>query len=296
MEKKSKGLIVAVVLLVLLVIGLALYICYDKGIIFSSNRNDSNEVANDEKNEADNGAEDEDIESELTDGYVIKDINKKVNAFLSIGQDSDNDTSIIWHGNTYRLSSSDYMNYSDNNKLFMVLNSNTHNFRTMSITEVENAKSIISNRSSEDIQSYCTVYEVAKINEDYRSFFGANASYSNTNILGNCPEYFYDSTNQVYYQCSGGCGGSSAISIGYIYRYGQKGDEVYAYLTLGTIAGDIYTDLYVYGQGDAPAKYDKALNNNTIDETNYTDFTKYKMTFKKGTDGIYYFSSFQKDS
>ncbi len=79
--EKSKGLIVAVVLLVLLVIGLALYICYNKGIIFSSNRNDSNEVANDEKNEEDNGTEDEDIESELTDGYVIKDINKKVNAF-----------------------------------------------------------------------------------------------------------------------------------------------------------------------------------------------------------------------
>lgn len=291
MERKNKGLIALVVFLVIVVIGLGLYICYDKGIIFAADRDDSNrEVQKEQENNTSKDA----VETEMNDNYAIKDINRKVNAILSLGRDANNDTRTIQYNNFYLLGLNDYVNYSDDNKLFTALNSDSNHFRAMTAIDVQNVDPTISSRF-DNMASGFTVYEAAKINETYQELFGTDANHKD---IENCPQYLYDSKSQVYYYSSA-CGGTGRPNnIGYIYRYTQKGDEAYAYFVLGTmdVSGDIYTDLYMKEQETPiPTKYEKSLTNYTIDETNYTDFTKYKMTFKQNVDGTYYFSKFEKD-
>ena len=134
------------------------------------------------------------------------------------------------------------------------------------------------------------------VSDKYYNLFNESISHQN---VQSCPQYEYDSSNAVYYQLHN-CGGISANGpISYINRYTTKGNESYVYINKGYVitndesyTRDIYTDL------NKNKLYKTEASNNfswdtAINESNYSEFSEYKITFVKNIDG-YYFKGIEK--
>ena len=221
-----------------------------------------------------------------------RDINRKVSAILSLGREQNNISNKISYTNFYLYSSSSYENLKEEYKILTALNLNSEKFRNLTEEDLKKFQTSSYYEMYKDYYDTITVYEEEEIANTYDDLFG---EVINNKSIENCPLYNYDNVNKVYYRSSE-CGGTGMPTvIGYIYNYSEEDNNIYIDLVLGTIdiENNVYTDIYVNNENSTATKYTKTLVSNTIDENNYQDFIKYKMTFKK-EDNRYYFSKFEK--
>lgn len=294
-NKREKKLVIILVIAILVILSLIGYIGYQQF--------DHKTIKTDSKGEEKNIKDNTDKEIQVTDNYIKRDISKKVNQILSLGRsDGGAEISHIDYDNNVNYEASQYENYSEEDKLYTALYINNSDFRVMNSEELAkidstNYPNMAVYGDQTNIQSVFKIYEASKINETYQELFGKGATHKE--VKEKCPSYLYNPQENVYYSWNE-CGGIGYPGIiGYIYNYTTKNNVVYAYFAIGSIQYDMnenktITYLDFKTSDNQVAVYNQTLTNNQINQDNYHDFTKYKMTFKKNNEGIYYFDQFEK--
>ena len=312
-EQKNIGLVVLVIILIFLVIGLTAFICYDKGL-FSKK----------EEIKQNNNTPKQDVaEKEITDKYIIEDLEEKTMNILTMGQTKllgniSKDRSINI-GNTYGIYIDKLLNLTEKDKLYIILNNeylNKTNVEPITTSMYESAKKAYkelwqtTNEVPNEMLETLEFINEDYIQESYKKYFNYEPSHISIKSIDasdkdfSCPAYVYDRDSHGYYQTSE-CGGTAFPGM-LIYkdRYTFKEEEAYAYVNLGSISYDydndvnsvVYKDL-VKNNGNLiykdNLKYEEA-NSFKIDKNNNQDFQGYKFIFQKDKEGIYHFKSIEK--
>ena len=145
-----------------------------------------------------------------------------------------------------------------------------------------------------DLNAYkevITQLDVQLVEEEYIKLYGTK-DFSHKDFSG-CPMFIYDSVNKKYYG-SAECGGASTVFLNtYVNRITTKGDEAYAYVSLGAINLE---ENCVYTNYERTFKYNGQVADyygDIINKDNYKEFSEYKYTFTKDKDN-YYFTSVER--
>ena len=290
-KNKGKGLIVALVIAIVIILGLVGYICYDKGIILYKNKNKETTNIEEEKVE-------EVVEKEITDENTKQSILDKI-YFLNIKTaviDSPKINNYMEFIYPYVRSELYSANLNSSEKIFAAINSLGKEFEPLTVS-YENMEASVKEKfkvySESTYFSSVVRYQISssKVEQRYKELFGENLL--NHKDVGRCPFYTYDSVNNLYYFTSE-CGGTSASTNAlYVNKITTLDDNIYAYVNLA----------YITPHGDDISSstsdiYDGVSNEGKLIETtndkynlseNYTKFTNYKYTFKKDSTGNYYF-------
>lgn len=276
-KKRSKGLIITIIILIILVLGLTGYILVDKDVIrLSETTNTEDKSSNKETDNKERPIEYKAIRDELR--QKVSNL-EEINSIETEGYRS---------GYIYKKDTTN-QDIPNDIKLQLALDS-IYSLSAASIVTTDY------NFGQLDSQIFRQIY-VEDVEDYYYSLFGSK-NVNHKDYSGTCPMYIYDSKNNKYYGASE-CGGTSAIGIvTYINKYSQDDSHAYVYVSLGSINGEyqkIYTD---YSQNNEYTKesFDDftGSNGSEINESNYKDFSQYKYTFNKNSDGSYYFSSIKK--
>ena len=127
-----------------------------------------------------------------------------------------------------------------------------------------------------------------------------------TEVTGTCPSFLYDSKEQIYYRPSPQCGGiSPRIVKSYKSKFIQKKNEAYVYVSFAYLSPDENNEVTIYKNFEtdndllySSPKYKdeykinyKIYNSSdfVINEENYKEFSEYKFTFERASNGNYYF-------
>lgn len=131
--------------------------------------------------------------------------------------------------------------------------------------------------------------------------------------IGKCPTYSYSDSVKMFFKQEASCGGTSGSDVAtYIYNVETNDEVAYVYYSVAYIVPEtdnkitIYKDIKMLTNDlDFPnIEYDgvveeiaveegnyifNKMREYKIDESNYNNFSKYKFSFKKNSDGEYYF-------
>ena len=284
-KKSKKGLVLGIIA-VLIILGLVGYICYDKGLIFKSNK----EVVKKEKKI---------VEKEITNKELKEDLDKKI-AYLNTN-DSWNtkplDNPVTFSAYNFRNNIFKGINKQD--KHLIALESFSIGSDYKKVTQDIKSKLTIEEETKNILDNGDHYIEESLVQKRYKELFGEETDFSKYNSsFGKCPMFYYDSTNKLFIRLDR-CGGTSAGIVGiYKNKYTKKGDNAYVYTNYYYIAPQ--------GTGDKFAVYKDAVTNIKEETTTekysdnsddfdikkeYKEFPEYKYTFKKDKDGNYYFVS-----
>lgn len=301
-KKNNTGLIIILMIFILISIVLLGYIAYDKGLIFSKDVKQTDNVKENETNK----------EAELADEYVKNDIENKINNIVTFGRASSTKANEQYF-NMDGINNSTLLNLSNENKAFIVLNSLSGQYnnlstdqRTIALDELKTNNQAADNA----LLDILTVVPSSLVEQEYKKYFGSEINNISLKASTMCPNYIYGDSSKTYYRLSE-CGGTAyAVILVYTNKYTKKNDEIYAYTNLGAIHpdydnqidGKVYKDIMSYEESEA-LKSEKLYKSNMsfedsskfkIDESNYKDFQEYKFTFTKGENGIYHFTKVEK--
>jgi hypothetical protein len=279
-ENKSKlGLGILIGLLIALVIGLGGFIIYDKVLSDNNESTIEKENNNDVSDTLENTENNE--EKELADS----DKKQKLEELVLLLHYKSNDLS----GKSIGI----YKNLSltSNDKMLVTFRSLNNKNKFTKITIPKDKMS-----SNMDIRyfEHSEMITKAEVDNEYYALF--NERITTHRDIEDCPIYYYDSVNSVYYIYSA-CGG---IGVGgpmeYINKYTYSNDEAYVYLSVGYIHYDnntekrtLYTDLQMTKEYQGNYTDDFKIN-----QSNYQNFSEYKYVFGKNDNGNYYFKSIEK--
>ncbi len=277
MDNKKINIMLTITIIILLVIaGLCFYIAYDKGLIFNS---DNNEEVNNNDNGNNVQTNDEiHVEGiELTDSKIIDALNENIK-ILSRGE----------YGCFPPIIENLYMNNLDNStisvddKLLLSL---------YSIWKVAEGP-----ESSKKISAQTVEQHIYKL-------FGETKNINHKSLAG-CPIYTYNENQKIYtysFACGGGC---SPDVVTYNFDYRNEDNKYYVYQSFGRFGYDygdseeddtivtIYKD-YNKTQVYKTGTFDE-LKNFEINSGNFQDFSAYKWTFIKDSEGNYIFDSLKR--
>lgn len=275
-KQKNTGVIIVIVLLVIVIIGLIGYICYDKGIIFNSEKNSvvEKEESNEDKVEK---------ETIISDNLLIKDLSEKITylntQYIYTGYNGfnnayDRSNSIF----NYNFRKDVYKNsLTDDDKLDIVLNSLVNNYEDLTVsyenmdtTSQELFKSYVEQGSINSIVE--KQISSTKVEERYLSLFGETLT--NHRSDHSCPFFVYDSKNKVYYYTRA-CGGTASGNT-YLYKnkFTTKGNNAYVYVNIGYTTDDNnvyngYPDYELVKDNNADI-VESYVENFSINESNYS--------------------------
>lgn len=312
-NKKSKGTIIVITILILIVLGLGGYLIYDKAI---DKKETSNDIVENKEGQEVKKSE----ETEITDQLLINDIREKItiasstNAMTELYPCKDNKCKINWiYYNDSILNS----NITDADKTAIIL-INLFVDKQFDYFLTERSKTNISEEDYEQIKSYVEIYapddkfelDYEKVNEVTKKIFGIEASKSNV-FDQFCPMFLYDAKSNKYFLKSIECGGTGPDSIlYYINKYTTKDDNLYAYVNIGSYFIDdnddfvLLDDSYTKNHDSdhviksfSSEEVDKYISNDEIyiNENNYKDFQEYVFEFKKDSTGNYYLNKVTKN-
>ena len=311
MEKKSnKGLIVVLVIFIIATLCLGGYIAYDKFIVKEEvkEEKEDNETIQEEKKE----------ETELTDNYIMTDITDKAYSLLTHSKIDDATKRSFKIPNIHLVYRENLLNMSQEDKQVVVLNQLFYEkkFENVGYSDdiIVSYKKVYSenfdNTNSNDMDKKYITETVKYISGEvfdkkYNSFFGEKGV--KTSLKGQCPGYLYDKNLDLYYSMSE-CGGTAYPGILiYFNKYTLLGNKAYTYVSLGSIDYDYENDKNTIIYKDLIKEKDESLIYKSgltiddvkefrIDNNNYHEFSKYKLEFIKGKDGIYYFNNMERVS
>ncbi len=294
-KKKNPLMIVLVIGLILVIIGLVIYICYDKGLITK------HETETEEKENKTDIIE----EAILTNPYIIQDLNEKL-YFINASQLNYEYATLDYNANSISsynfrdkkgASQADiFNNFNDDVKLQITLDS-LRALRQFKYTTPEVAKNSVVADIYNRYDGTLRIQNISidKVKAQYKKYFGTDIkAYKSFNTC--LSEYYYDSNLQMYFWPNPQCGGISAGSVKiYKNKYTTKANEAYVYVNYGLLTAhpetgmsDLYKDINMEEIYKANIS-DQERGSIEINETNYQDFSEYKYTFKKDENGNYYF-------
>ena len=267
MERKNKVLTVIVTVLMLVIFGLVGFIIYDK--VINKTNKPNNEVISNE----------------------IKEVDLSSSLVTSLKYPKFDNTSIFLDGERAYKN----VNFVDMTRDELML------LASYETKELEFGDEELKNYPDYCLDG-CGVYSADSIESNFKRLFGPDVDYHNGNLSKfGCGEIGdYDKEKKLYF-ASYACGGDTDGIIAYInkpYKAEQRGDYlyVYEYIQIIKIVSDYETDeVYVY----LTNKDDKTLAKTTL-PIDYNGLHKlmdkvqletYKWTFKKQSDGNYYFYS-----
>lgn len=275
-NRSNKLLIVIIVVLLLTIIGLGGYIVYENGF-FKSNKD---EVQN--KNKITKEDESEEEDAVLTNSEK-EEISTKISQILFGGRANytGNSTPMDDEQHSGTIIVKDILKYatvSDNNKALVALN-------------------LVSGTKITDERKQKSALEVK---QNYKDYFGNDWKEVDVGSVSLCPYYSYDSNNNVFYAESA-CGGTTSVQVVlHKENYVLKKDTATVDIYVATLFPNESNGMYVSSEIDPIyGQYDM---NKIITNTNYTEkyilsdtdkekANKYKITFKKDTEGKFYFYS-----
>jgi len=273
-NKKGNISTVIIVVLLMVIIGLGFYVACDKGLIFS-NDNNNEEIDNNENVDSNNNGNHNDEnkvpvgETKITDSTIIDALNNNVDI---ISQSSLGCSPSIIE-NLY-INDVENSNVSIEDKLLITLNS---------IDKVVEGP-----ESSKKIYAKTVEEQIYKL-------FGETKNIKHKNFSW-CPIYTYNENQKTYtysYACGGGC---PVDFMTYTYNYSVNDNKYYVYQSLGRQFLDDESDnLIIYGNYEKSkivkkGTYEEMINFQ-LNESNYQDFSAYKWTFIKDSEGNYIFDS-----
>lgn len=268
MKKISIILIIAFLIIILLS-----YIAYDKGYIFKKEDNNIKDNTPQEK--------------EITDEDLIKKLNEKLDYLSNLDTDEVKSQPSIFNQNTQN---SDLTDEQKITSILYTLVQEESNFEEYSNEEYNEVFPEItaSGLTKEDFPKISANIVLEKVEEIY------GEKPTNTKIdTVSCPTYNYNEKYKAFYIGSQ-CGGSySNIARIYPYKYTQKEDSLYIYVSVGLIEFNSNLNEFIfYTNYDKKTEYQKSssLNDLQITSANYQEFTKYKIKFIK-KDNNYIFDS-----
>ena len=170
--------------------------------------------------------------------------------------------------------------------------------------EIDQIKTWVQNDST--AKDEFGVLDFDTVNKEYRKLFGEDLE--PVEEVGKCPSILYHASTKEFYKFPARCGGTSGVMVTmYKEKYELSGDEAYLYFRVGFVAPmeNDYSKFYVYRDFDTvdgtflrnvidmveevPSSYDYKITKENADK-----FIQYKATFKKDSDGNYFFVNVQK--
>ncbi len=167
-------------------------------------------------------------------------------------------------------------------------------------TETKNsygAKESLESSTLKNLGENADTFEHVSVNdfiEDYKTLFGFE-NISTKNVDVDCENYMYDKKANAFVMFANGCGtgGPVAIQKTYIYDITEDNNNVYVYIAYGVTGQNEKGQYLAYTDYTMNKKYTGNVTKDfTIDESNYKDFSKYKYTFTKNSNGTYTFNEF----
>lgn len=295
MENKKKtrktGIILGYIALILIIIGLIIYILFDKGIILnnSNNKKDSNKTVEDKK---------EVVEKQLENETTKNELKEKIAAILGVEY---TDESVNKYSTDRTKILTDKSSLTDDYKLEIAINNIKQTNIPTNVTNIDidpiESLGLNNNTIKEKLLGAMQV-SVNEVEEKYKELFGTDIKeFKSLGTTYKQPLYVYDKGNNVYYIIN--VGGSTTTTNTYLYnnKYTTKGDNAYVYVNFGISEYNIDTNLYdIYKDAVNKTIYKAGVDETSvssfkIDSSNYKEFSEYKFQFTKNNDGSYYFSN-----
>ena len=295
MENKKKtrktGIILGYIALILIIIGLIIYILFDKGIILnnSNNKKDSNKTVEDKK---------EVVEKQLENETTKNELKEKIAAILGVEY---TDESVNKYSTDRTKILTDKSSLTDDYKLEIAINNIKQTNIPTNVTNIDidpiESLGLNNNTIKERLLGAMQV-SVNEVEEKYKELFGTDIKeFKSLGTTYKQPLYVYDKGNNVYYIIN--VGGSTTTTNTYLYnnKYTTKGDNAYVYVNFGISEYNIDTNLYdIYKDAVNKTIYKAGVDETSvssfkIDSSNYKEFSEYKFQFTKNNDGSYYFSN-----
>ena len=266
-------------------------------MVDGNNSSSDDKISNQTSNEENNSNVDENKETKITDKVKIDYLKK----YIAILENLNLDTSSV------KVSDSAGIYYFMNNQIYALdkleKKDITMDDATTAIVASKQAKKdYIANQSLsptilKELGESPETFEYIPVNDfidDYKTLFGLD-NISTKNVDANCETYAYDNKINAFVLIADGCGtaGPVAIQKTYIYDITEDTDNVYVYLAYGVTGQNEKGQYLAYTDYTMNKKYTGTVTKDfTINESNYKDFSKYKYTFTKNSDGTYTFSEF----
>lgn len=242
-------------------------------------------------------------EVELTDNYIVKDLNEKLAALHHTNLlDSPMVTRAYEDGGNYDMIYELYNGtLSERAKIFTVYSYLKDQFKTPS-TDIENT--IITkypdNYDKTDFENVGSmIIDANTFASGYRALFGSNLDLNSVTDIASCPRHRYDDSLGLIitdFRCGG-----TGPNISYFYknRYTKDNNHVYAYIDAIEIGEEgIYCGIKSGYKDDPSLKCDTAPATENIKEFDvspYRDKTgKYRFVFTKADDDTYFFEKVEK--
>ena len=262
MEKK-KGNILTIVL-ALIIVALVAYIAVDK----------LNKVEDKTENEKEQPVQEE---KDITNKANKKSYGKLINMleFSNLKSGSPNDS--IFVSDLYFKDEVKSEDLSDESKYYAIL------------TYSDELDWMV---GSDEVESTVDANQVISV---IKNLYGGEVS-KYTKTVGGCPVYKYNKKSDVYEKYVG-CGfGPAPATISMVYKITEKDNNTYVYVSVGYEEYDAETDKNIYTDVYKKNKYTKAIKSDedTINSSNYNDFSQYKYTFTKNSDGYTQFVKVEK--
>ena len=244
-------------------------------------------------------------EIEIKDTYILRDLDEK----MSILHDAKETGALMKKGGPkYFEAISLYQNrLSEIAKIAGIANSIIPDYYIglEEMQSIANEQEYNAENAEAYLNSYHEGYKADTIARKYQDVFGEELVKGAANGQSYCPEFYYNSTYDFYYNASLGCGGTGPdVGLYYKNKYTSDGEHAYVYVSVGTFSAEdnnIYCGIIDYSDSATSSSERPAICGSAtdsveaeIDKTNYQDFSQYRFVFNKADDGTYYFSKVEK--
>ncbi len=244
-------------------------------------------------------------EIEIKDTYILRDLDEK----MAILHDTKETGALMKKGGfEYLEAISIYQNrLSEIAKIASIANSIIPDYYIglEEMQSIANEQEYNAENAEAYLNSYHEGYKADTIARKYQDVFGEELVKGAANGQSYCPEFYYNSTYDFYYNASLGCGGTGPdVGLYYKNKYTSDGEHAYVYVSVGTFSAEdnnIYCDIIDYSDSATSSSERPAICGSAtdsveakIDKTNYQDFSQYRFVFNKADDGTYYFSKVEK--
>ena len=244
-------------------------------------------------------------EIEIKDTYILRDLDEK----MSILHDTRETGALMKKGGfEYLEAISLYQNrLSEIAKIAGIANSiiPDYPFGSNEIQSIASEQGYNKENTEAYLNTYREGYKAETLAKKYLDVFGKELVKGAANGQSYCPEFYYNSTYDFYYNASLGCGGTGPdVGLFYKNKYTSDGEHAYVYVSVGTFSAEdnnIYCGIIDYSDSATSSSERPAICGSAtdsveakIDKTNYQDFSQYRFVFNKADDGTYYFSKVEK--
>lgn len=299
-EKFKDNSITIIILITLICVFCALIVWYLANDMFLSDDKSSNNRRTELKDiDNTNNLELNNTEEDITDLALIEQLNLKTSYLINIDKGTLNDKTNFFYRN---ITNKEITSMSKLGSIILQDSITTNSITKEVIPYTVYQKyfpTLAASKNELDFQVFTegNDYQIdgTSIDNKYFEIFGEKLNNHATNLT--CPTTTYDEENKKYlisFNCEEP---SNSTVITYNNRYSKDNQNAYVYVSVGVKgwAKDDKTIPVIYRDYEETAEYlrDDSVNTYQITESDYQEFSEYKITFKL-TSNNYYFESVEK--